>query len=244
MDNNVSETVSMNQPGFNFNFNNFNPEEIETEQTINIVFAIDVSPSISPYQDELNNSLNEFYEEMQKSHVADQILVSIVTFNEDVKVETGFQPISNIPSANYKGHGWSTSLYDGTLAALENAVKYREDLEDSGVMVKTLLFVITDGMDNDSSNSPSAVKNKIDDLMLDEKNMHTFTSVLFGVGDKNNQSQFNQIETYFTNAKEQMGIQHLAMVGNTAQEIRKMINLISSSVSQISSNQAVSMPNF
>ena len=35
-------------------FNNFDPEEIQQEETINCVFVVDVSPSTSRYIDELN----------------------------------------------------------------------------------------------------------------------------------------------------------------------------------------------
>ena len=220
-----------NQVDLHLDFHNFDPEEIQTEQTINIVLVVDVSPSIQGYEDELNAGLNEFYETMQKSHVAEQIMVSTLTFNEKVKVVNGFQPILNINQADFHGHGCATALYDGTLAGLQNALKYRDDLKQSGVQVKTLLFVITDGMDNNSSNPPYMVKEIIGDLMKDEANMFTFDSILFGVG---------QDDHYFTEAKEEMGIQHIATVGTTGPEIRKMINIISSSVSQVSNNQSVS----
>ena len=225
-----TETLD-NQVDFKLDFNNFNPEEVETEETINIVFAIDVSPSIQSYEDELNAGLNEFYETMQKSHVADKVMVSTITFNEKINVENGFQPIANLNPADYHASGSSTSLYDAVLAALQNAITYRNDLQKSGVTVKTLLFVITDGMDNSSKESPSLIKDMISDITKDEKNVFTFSSVLFGIG---------QEEDYFKEAQEDMGIQHGAAVGTTGAEIRKMINLISSSVTSASNNQPVS----
>ena len=82
---------------FGVSFNNFDPEEIQVEETINAVFVVDVSPSISRYNNELNTAFNEFTQEMQKSHIADRLFVSTLEFCEQVKVKTGFQPIVNIP---------------------------------------------------------------------------------------------------------------------------------------------------
>jgi uncharacterized protein YegL len=215
---------------FNLNFNNFDPNDIQVEETINAVFVVDVSPSISTYAKDLNHAFNDFTQTMQKSHVAEQLMVSIVTFNEKVEVVSGFQPIKQIPTMTFKPSGGGTALYQATAQGLKIAIDYRTNLEASGVTAKTLVFVITDGEDNSSNVSAKQVKDKIADILSQEQNAFSFTTILFGVGSA----------TSFEQAQKDMGIQHIAKVGTSGAEIRKMIAFISQSISQTAGNNQIS----
>lgn len=215
---------------FNLNYNNFNPEDIQVDETINAVFIVDTSPSIYTYVKDLNHAFNDFTETMQKSHVAEQLMVSIVEFSEKVSVHSGFQPVKQIPTMRFKPVGSGTALYDAFAQGLDMALKYRENLEASGVLTKTLLFVITDGLDNSSSIRADQVKAKLEDVLKEEKNAFSFTTILFGVGDA----------VQFEKAQQAMGIQHIAKVGTSGAEIRKMINFISQSISNTAANQNIS----
>lgn len=214
---------------FNLSFNNFNPDDIQTDETINAVFVIDVSPSVHAYVKDLNHAFNDFVASMQQSHIADHLLVSVLEFNENVKVRTGFQPILQVPTIQFKPCGSGTALYDATLQGLKQATDYRSNLEASGVMTKTLLFVITDGEDNSSSVRSNAVKNALQDILSKEQNVFSFTTILFGVG---NAARFEK-------AQQSMGIQHLAKVGTSGAEIKKMIGFISQSISSAVSGQNI-----
>lgn len=215
---------------FNLSFNNFNPEDIQVDETINAVFIVDISPSITSYVNDLNHAFNDFTETMQKSHVADQLMVSIIEFNEQVRVKTGFQPIAQIPKMQFKPEGRATALFQATAQGLDSALQYRENLEASGVIAKTLIFIITDGGDNSSNIRANQVKQKLDDILTQEQNAFSFTTILFGVGHA----------SVFEDAQKSMGIQHLAKVGTSGAEIRKMINFISQSISSTANNQQIS----
>jgi uncharacterized protein YegL len=215
---------------FTLSYNNFDPNDIQVEETINAVFVVDISPSVSTYVKDLNFAFNDFVETMQKSHVADQLMVALVEFNEQVMIKSGFQPIRQIPNTQFVPSGGGTALYQATAQGLKMAMDYRANLEASGVMTKTLLFVITDGMDNSSQISAKQVKDKIEDIIKQEQNAFSFTTILFGVGSA---AEFEQ-------AQKDMGIQHLAKVGTTGAEIRKMINFISQSISKTASNNQIS----
>lgn len=224
---------------FNYNFGNFNPDDVEVEDTINVQFVVDVSGSVTNYVNELNSGLNEFIERMQKSHVADKVFVSVVIFNHKIEVLTGYQPISQVQSFDFgKYIDGTTALYGGTRVALENALNYREGLENAGVNCKTLVFVMTDGGDNEPrQGSASDVKKIIDNLLQEERNFASFETMLFGI----NKSE----EVEFKNAAAAMGIKNVVTIDNTADEIKKMINFISSSVSGASgSANAISVANF
>ena len=222
-----------NLGSFGLVFDNFDPDKVQTEETINCVFVVDVSPSVRDYEDELNNGFNEFVQRMQKSHVADRLFVSTIEFNEKCKNKTGFQPIVNVPHTTFKSCGMGTALYDATKEGLKNALDWRKSLEDSGISTKTLLFIITDGEDNSSRTAPSEVKNLIEDFLKNEKNAFSFQSILFGVN--------LSLKSSFEQAQKDMGIQNLAITGQSADEIRKMINIISSSISTTSNGQPVNI---
>jgi uncharacterized protein YegL len=218
---------NFNLPDFNIDFGNFDPQEITSDETINAVLIVDISPSVDIYIKELNDAFKEFLEEMQRSHVAEKLMVSIIEFNDKINVRTGFQPISSIDLRKMKFTpcGGGTALYDAVLYGLTNAVNYRTNLENSGVNCKTLIFTITDGEDNSSQNIAAIVKNGLDAILKEEKNAFNFETILFGVGKDSN----------FAAAQKEMGIKHLAQIGNSGKEIRKMIGFISASISQSSS---------
>lgn len=207
----------------NLSFNNFDPDKIQVEETINAVFVVDISPSIYSYSSDLNATFNDFIQTMQQSHVHDRLFVSIVEFNDKVKVKSGFQPIIGVPQTTFIPSGHGTALFDAVAVGIKNAIEYRENLENTGINVKTLVFVITDGEDNSSQRgAAAAIKTTLDNIAKDEASAFSFTSILFGVGN----------DARFEDAQKQMGIPLLAKVGNTGAEIKKMINFISSSISK------------
>lgn len=214
------------QNSFGINFNNFDPDNIQTDETINCVFIIDKSGSVNSYVTDMNNALNDFVQVMQHSHVAEKLMVSTIEFNDKINVVSGYQPISNVNTFNIKPQGL-TALYDAVYAGLENAVNYREQLEKSGLTAKTLVFIITDGDDNASTKKASDIQNKLHEIYRDESNAFSFTVIMFGVGN----------DTDFDKARAEMGIDEklMARVGTTGAEIRKMISFISSSVSSSAS---------
>lgn len=222
------------QTTMGINFTNFDVNNIQEAETINVVFVIDKSSSTNRFINDLNNTLNEFLHEFQRSHVASKMLLSVIEFNDKVDVVSAFQPISDVKDFDIKPYG-CTNLYGAVLAGLENAVQYRKDLENNGISVKTLVFVITDGESNEGI-GPELVKQKIDEIYQDESNCFSFTVMMFGLGDEAN----------FDEAREKMGIkpEMLGKLGATAKDLRKMVSFISSSVSSSASGQNVSAITF
>jgi uncharacterized protein YegL len=118
----------------------------------------------------------------------------------------------------------ATALYDAVMAGLKNALDFRENLENSGVETKTLIFVLTDGWDNSSKHNAHEIKLILDAIRQDERSAFSFSSILFAIG---NVSGFDKI-------KSDMGFDHWAKVGTSGKELRKMVGFISQSISSIS----------
>jgi len=215
-------------PGFGFD--NFDPTEIQTDEVILVTIACDISPSMEDKVDDLNSAFSEFIAEMQRSHVSSKLMVKIIEFNENVVDRTGFQPIVNIDASHvtFIPKGSSTALGDAAFKAVEATVKYREDLEKTGVNCKSLVFVITDGESN-TGRDLTDVKRQLQDLMKEERNVFSFETIFFGIGNRQ----------YYESSFNSSGFKHLAVVGNTGKEVRKLIGFISASVSKSSTNQPI-----
>lgn len=215
-----------------FDIGNFDPANIQEEEVICLVIAMDISPSVAPFEAELNGAFQEFIAEMQKSHVAPKLMVKTLEFNESVTHKTGFTPIMLIDTKafTFKASGNSTALADGAFEALKSAVDYRKQLELTGINCKVLVFVITDGEENSSNKGLGDVKKEIDNLMKEERNVFSFETILFGIGSNDHS---------FRSSQQAMGFKHLAVVGDSGKEMRKMIGFISASVSKSASNQVV-----
>lgn len=227
----------MNDSQFNlmttgFGFDNFDPAQIQNDEVILVTIACDISPSMMPNVNDLNQAFSDFVAEMQRSHVASKLMVKTIEFNETVSDKTGFQPISNIDLSHvtFSPRGMSTALADASYKAIQDTLDYRAQLEATGIQCKVLVFVITDGMENSSRKSLSQVASLLSDVNKEERNIFSFETIFFGIGDKNT----------FQNAYDEMMFKHLAVVGNTGKEVRKLIGFISASVSKSSSNQAIS----
>jgi uncharacterized protein YegL len=78
--------MDFNNFDLDLNFNNFDINDIQVEETINAVMVVDVSPSIGSYVNDLNSAFNDFIQTMQQSHVHDRLFVSIVEFDDSVGV--------------------------------------------------------------------------------------------------------------------------------------------------------------
>jgi len=214
---------------FDLSFNNFDPDLLTVDQTINAVFVVDISPSVATYIKELNHAFNDFICNMQQSHLSDQLMVSVLTFNEKVKVKTGFQPITSLKSQTFKPSGSGTALFDATKQGLDIALNYRQSLRTSGVLSKTLLFVITDGHDNSSVSKADQIKKQLQKIKADEANTLSFMTLMFGVGN----------DASFENAKNAMGLDLLARIGQSADQIRAMLGIVSQSIAAAPNGQMI-----
>lgn len=219
--------------GGGYNIGNFDPSNIQEDEVILSVLAVDISPSISGFEKDLNEAFKAFIEEMQQSHVAQKLMVKVIEFNEKVVEKSGFMPVASVDinTFRFKASGSSTALFDAAKLALDSVVSYRQQLESTGINVKVLVFVITDGQDNSSQHGQSkAIAAQLDDIAKEERNVFAFETILFGIGND---------QTSFSNSQRDMHFKHLAVVGNTGKDIRKMIGFISASVSRSNSNQAI-----
>lgn len=226
------EILNLNSP---LNFHNFNIEDIDMGETVNVTILIDNSYSMKDYETILNGEINLMVSKFKKIHQAPKIFLSMGTFGQKINILTGFQPIANVNVPVFQPSEGETKLYDGCKEFMINIVKQQQDAMRAGVQTKNLFFIITDGDDNASTyDSASEVKKMITHLMKDEKTAGSFVAMMCGIGER----------TIFENAQDKMGINKLFVVDpsksekEVEKELMNVIGIFSQSISSASTSPA------
>lgn len=200
-------------------------DDLNTDDVTLLVMILDQSGSMGRVQQDVIEAFNEMTRALADSKAADSILMSAWTFDNQPKLLFGYTPIENVKDLTekeYKPYG-ATALYDATLDGFTGIVAYGQDLRNAGIRTRAIVVVISDGEDNVSSHTTSAVKTVADDLIRQE----FYTLAFVGLGK----------ETHFNKIAANMGFNNVLTTANTASEIRRALNLISGSVIRTSQNQ-------
>lgn len=218
--------------------NNFDPNSVDAERVVLLSLVVDCSPSIASFEDDFTRALREYIEKEKSRHIAEEIMVQLITFSSDVRFDTGFQPLLGIdPSTiSIKNRGQSTVGYDAMKSALDSIISYGEQLEKCNTDVRYTVVLVTDGAFNDGKDyDGSSVKaildkiNNVNDPMNEKKSK--FSIFMYGVGN----------ETIFKAAQANMGLKPQALLtyGASGADFDKMMDNVSASVSKSSSGTAV-----
>lgn len=141
---------------------------------------IDMSGSMTPHAADLIRAYNEDYlKAMRCSPAADDILVSTIVFDDAVTLLHGYVGLDDaaeLDSQTYTPRG-ATALYDAVAGGLTNMVLYAQQLRQSGVSVRGVVIVYSDGDDNQSKQKAGAVRRTVEELLKQE--LYTFAYVGF-----------------------------------------------------------------
>ncbi len=143
---------------------------------------IDMSGSMAPHAQDLIHAYNdEYLTAMNSSPAADDILVSTVLFSDQVQLLHGYVPLQDAPTLTQKSYDpdGSTALYDAVAGGLTNMVLYAQQLRQSGVSVKGVVMVYSDGEDNASKQRATQVRRAAKELLKQE--IYSLAYVGFGV---------------------------------------------------------------
>lgn len=213
---------------------NFDPNNLDTDRVVLCGLAIDCSPSITSFEGELTRAIRVFVDQSKTQSFSEELMLQMVTFSSDVKMETGFQPISALDSSliNITSRRGMTAGYDAAKQTLDSMLAYGKTLENSGTDVRYIFIILTDGEFNDGiDTNGSSVSAILNSIKKDETLYGKFSAFLYGVGD----------QSTFDDARARMGLKPDAMLtfGATGDDFMKMIDCVSKSISQSSSGKAV-----
>lgn len=189
------KSISFQISGGNFDFgtgsNLFRAQDPRTlgasEYTL-VSIVLDESGSVSSFKDRLEDLLKTVIMAGYQDPRASNQMVQILTFGGNgVKEVQGFTELSRCPS-DFKGTvqpSGMTPLLDATARAIATTAAYAEQLSKQSFTTNALIFVITDGGENDSTAKMDDVKKALADLRamkIKEVDLESIQLLLVGVG--------------------------------------------------------------
>ena len=188
---------------------------------------IDMSGSMGPHAHDLIQAYNSDYlQAMRDSTAADDILVSTILFNDRVELLHGYLPLNDAPPLTRSRYApsSSTALYDAVAGGLTNMVLYAQQLRQSGVMVRCIIIVYSDGGDNASRQRALDIRRATEELLKHE--IYTLAYVGFRSGGIS-PAEAQQLA-------DRIGFHEALTAGLSHQELRRIFHLVSVSTVRMS----------
>jgi hypothetical protein len=193
--------------------------------------VIDMSGSMASYAADLIRAYNDDYlAAMIGSTAADDILVSTILFDDQVELFHGYVNLPDAPPLTrrvYDPDG-TTALYDAVAAGLTNMVLYAQQLRQSGIMVRCIVIVYSDGEDNASKQQAAAVRRAAKELLKHE--IYTLAYVGF--------SSRGMTDSHLRRLANTIGFPDVLIAGLNHQELRRIFHLASMSTVRVSQQGA------
>lgn len=213
----------------NFNFSGKRIEDLGASEYTIVTLVIDVSGSVHPFAAEIEKAVKEVAVSCRRSPRADNLMLRVITFDSNVEEFHGFKPLSECAEGDYTGAivpGGVTALYDAVYNAIQSMIQYGCALVDNDFDCNGAVFVITDGMDNDSTMTRDTVKKAFTEAVTGES-MESLVSILVGVN-----TAADGLGSYLQDFKDESGFtQYVAIADATEKQLAKLGQFISQSIS-------------
>lgn len=199
-----------------------------TEYTL-VSIIVDESGSVASFKSEMIDTIKSIVNACRLSPRADNLLIRLVSFDSKLTEVHGFKLLSTCNPDDYNGllnSGGTTALYDASVNAIDATISYGKTLVGSDFSVNGIVFVITDGGDNASSNSALAVADSLK-RALSTESLESLVSILIGVnvGDSG-------IAKYLDDFKVNAGFtQNVNLADASKNTLAKLAQFVSKSIS-------------
>ncbi len=192
------------------------------------LLVVDASGSVVGFKTQIESAIREVVRSCRKSPRADNMMLRLVLFDNQVAEVHGYKPLSECHEDDYKGClkiGGATALYDAAYNGVKSAAQYGQMLMKQDFDVNAAVFVITDGMDNASSATRKMVAETFVESIASES-LESVFSVLIGVN-----SGTGDLNTYLRAFKKDAGFdQYIAINKASAKELEKLGGFVSKSI--------------
>jgi hypothetical protein len=172
--------------GSNLQFSKTRLERLGSTKFTLVTIAVDVTGSTYCFADGLHRALITGIDSCRKSPNSQDLLIRVVLFSSSysggVLELHGFKPLDAINTADYEPFNPDglTPLNDAAFSSIGAMVDYGGELMENDYLANGIVFVITDGMDNQSIHSPGEIQRQISRVSLEEK-LESLVTVLIGV---------------------------------------------------------------
>lgn len=174
-------------------YSNVSIEKIGAAECTIVHIVVDKTGSVAPFKTDLEKMLTTSLDACKKSPRVNNLVARTTAFNAtfnriDIEEIHGFTPLSMIDPTKFAGTidpEGGTPLYDATYEAIEATFDYGKKLYDKQILSNAIIFIITDGDDNESrkcQNNPGMIKEAIDAHRKKEI-LESVRTILIGVND-------------------------------------------------------------
>lgn len=151
-----------NLPGSNYGFSGTKIEKLTAPQYTLATILVDDSGSVGGWYSKLEDCVRKIILSLrfvggkpgaQQTDQADYLMVRVVAFGSQMREVLGFTQLGDVQMAvfdNFLGQGGGTYLFGACKNALDASNVYGKQLFDAEYKVNGLVYVITDGEDNQS----------------------------------------------------------------------------------------------
>ena len=202
---------------------------LASEYTL-VSIAVDLSSSVGGLERDIEACLKSIIQSCQKSPRANNLLVRVLTFGNDVQELHGWTLLSQINLGDYDNQLQAkgmTALVDAVINQEEGVGLYGQTLTENEFLANSVSFTITDGMENRSRFNVQKILSTRQDNKVGEK-LESSLSILVGLSPGN-------CSNYLKDFKDQAGFdQYVEVQDATPETLGKLANFASQSISSTS----------
>jgi uncharacterized protein YegL len=220
--------------GSNYGYTAARPDQLTaTEYTLaQVVF--DESGSTSPFARQMEKALQTIVRACRMSPRADNLMLRTLNFGSRLREVHGFKPLNGCHEADYDGAyqpGGGTALFDSSHNAVEATNAYARQLSDNDFQVNAVVFVLTDGDDNESKFKAADVGKALQSCVAGES-MESIISILIGVNVNGMAQSGGKLDDYLKRFAAEAGFtQYVGIENLDDKALAKLCEFVSKSIS-------------
>jgi uncharacterized protein YegL len=238
----MSEMEKTKIEGGHFQFSAVGVDRLEATEYTLVGIAVDETGSTAGFQENFREMLVAAVESCKKSPRRDNLLIRVIKFStaipENVEEIHGFKPLAEIEPNDYPhlNPDGMTPLYDATLSVIGSVNTYAKTLMNNEFLTNGIVFIVTDGIDNDSVVRPEDVRENIQKA-LQEEWIESLITILVGI------NTVPEAVGILEEFQQKAGLDHYIDMGEVSEaKLAKLANFISKSISSQSQSLGTGGP--
>jgi uncharacterized protein YegL len=200
-----------------------------TEYTL-VTIVVDESSSVASFQKEMEDCIQEVVKACKFSPRSDYLLIRVIVFNQSMREIHGFKQLIDCDVSDYKdclNPRGSTALFSTAKNAIEATNDYGKQLASNDFDANAIIFIITDGEDNESGSIDAVSVGSALKKTMKEEALESIMSILIGVG-----VGYTAVSDYLDDFKDSANLsQYVEIKSANEKTLAKLADFISKSVS-------------